>query len=76
MKTSQKAVVIGAGYIGLEMAEQLQRLGLEVSLLQRSKYPMSHLDRDMSSRIINEMKRKNIAFSLKKPSEKLTVMVV
>ncbi|MDY2550028.1 MAG: FAD-dependent oxidoreductase [Enterococcus casseliflavus] len=58
----KKAVVIGAGYIGLEMAEQLQRLGLEVSLLQRSKYPMSHLDRDMSSRIINEMKRKNIAF--------------
>ena len=58
----KKAVVIGAGYIGLEMAEQLQRLGLEVSLLQRSKYPMSHLDWDMSSRIINEMKRKNTAF--------------
>ena len=58
----KKAVVIGAGYIGLEMAEQLQRLGLEVSLLQRSKYPMSHLDWDMSSRIINEMKRKNITF--------------
>ncbi len=58
----KKAVVIGAGYIGLEMAEQLQRLGLEVSLLQRSKYPMSHLDWDMSSRIINDMKRKNIAF--------------
>ncbi|MFB8727085.1 FAD-dependent oxidoreductase [Enterococcus casseliflavus] len=58
----KKAVVIGAGYIGLEMAEQLQRLGLEVSLLQRSKYPMSHLDWDMSSRIFNEMKRKNIAF--------------
>lgn len=58
----KNAVVIGAGYIGLEMAEQLQRLGLEVSLLQRSKYPMSHLDWDMSSRIINEMKRKNIAF--------------
>ncbi|MFR1799804.1 MAG: FAD-dependent oxidoreductase [Enterococcus casseliflavus] len=58
----KKVVVIGAGYIGLEMAEQFQRLGLEVSLLQRSKYPMSHLDWDMSSRIINEMKRKNIAF--------------
>jgi len=58
----KKVVVIGAGYIGLEMAEQLQRLGLEVSLLQRSKYPMSHLDWDMSSRIINEMKRKDIAF--------------
>lgn len=58
----QKAVVIGAGYIGLEIAEQLKRLGLEVSLLQRSKYPMSHLDGDMSSRIIKEMRRKNIAF--------------
>lgn len=58
----KKAVVIGAGYIGLEMAEQLKRLGLEVSLLQRSKYPMSPLDGDMSSRIIKEMRRKNIAF--------------
>ena len=29
----KKVVVIGAGYIGLEMAEQFQRLGLEVSLL-------------------------------------------
>ena len=58
----KKAVVIGAGYIGLELAEQLKRLGLEVSLLQRSKYPMSHLDGDMSSRIIKEMRRKNIAF--------------
>ncbi|EPH63776.1 MAG: FAD-dependent oxidoreductase [Enterococcus casseliflavus] len=58
----KKAVVVGAGYIGLEMAEQLKRLGLEVSLLQRSKYPMSPLDGDMSSKIINEMRRNNIAF--------------
>lgn len=56
------AVVIGAGYIGLEMAEQLVHLGLEVSIIQRSKHPMSHLDWDMSTRIETEMAKQGITF--------------
>lgn len=42
-----KAVVVGGGYIGLEMAEALVRRGLEVSLVARSPEVMGTLDADM-----------------------------
>lgn len=42
-----KGVVVGGGYIGLEMAEALVRRGLEVSLVARSPQVMGTLDDDM-----------------------------
>ncbi|MFF7261739.1 FAD-dependent oxidoreductase [Streptomyces sp. NPDC008159] len=41
------AVVVGAGYIGVEMAEALINLGYEVTVVNRGKEPMSTLDPDM-----------------------------
>ena len=32
---TKRAVVIGAGFIGLEMAENLQKRGLEVTLVEK-----------------------------------------
>lgn len=43
----RQVVVIGGGYIGLEMAEALMRQNLEVSLVQRSREVMDTLDPDM-----------------------------
>jgi NADPH-dependent 2,4-dienoyl-CoA reductase/sulfur reductase-like enzyme len=43
----RKAVVVGGGYIGLEMAEALVRQKLDVSLVQRGKEVMGTLDPDM-----------------------------
>lgn len=43
------AVVVGGGYIGLEMAEALIRQGLEVSLVQRQEQVMATLDADMGA---------------------------
>jgi len=43
----QQAVIVGGGYIGLEMAEALIRRGLKVSLVQREKQVMTTLDPDM-----------------------------
>ncbi len=45
----KKAVVIGGGYIGLEMAEALVMRGLEVSLVERASQVMGTLDPDMGS---------------------------
>jgi len=45
----KKAVVIGGGYIGLEMAEALVLNGLEVSLVNRSPQVMKTLDEDMGA---------------------------
>lgn len=43
----KRAVVVGGGYIGLEMAEALVRHGLKVSLIDRSTQVMGTLDEDM-----------------------------
>jgi NADPH-dependent 2,4-dienoyl-CoA reductase/sulfur reductase-like enzyme len=43
----KRAVIVGGGYIGLEMAEALIRRGLEVSLVERAPQVMTTLDSDM-----------------------------
>jgi NADPH-dependent 2,4-dienoyl-CoA reductase/sulfur reductase-like enzyme len=47
----RKAVVIGGGYIGVEMAEAMVRRGLDVTLLEKSAQPMSTVDPDMGERV-------------------------
>ncbi|MFE9609992.1 FAD-dependent oxidoreductase [Streptomyces sp. NPDC006012] len=43
----RRAVVVGAGYIGVEMAEALIKRGYEVTVVNRGAEPMSTLDPDM-----------------------------
>lgn len=43
----RRAVVVGAGYIGVEMAEALINRGYEVTVVNRGREPMSTLDSDM-----------------------------
>ncbi len=45
----KKVVVIGGGYIGLEMAENLARRGLDVSLVEKTGQVMNNLDADMAA---------------------------
>jgi NADPH-dependent 2,4-dienoyl-CoA reductase/sulfur reductase-like enzyme len=49
----RRAVVIGAGYIGVEMAEALINRGYEVTVVNRGREPMSTLDPDMG-RLVHE----------------------
>jgi len=48
-KRPRRAVVVGGGYIGLEMAEALIMRGLEVALVQRGPQVMETLDPDMGA---------------------------
>ncbi|OKI01168.1 flavoprotein oxidoreductase [Streptomyces sp. CB02923] len=50
-----KAVVVGAGYIGVEMAEALVARGYDVTVLDRGKQPMSTLDPDMGELVHEAM---------------------
>jgi NADPH-dependent 2,4-dienoyl-CoA reductase/sulfur reductase-like enzyme/rhodanese-related sulfurtransferase len=59
-KQPKKVTIIGAGYIGLEMAEQLKTRGLDVTLVQRSNQVMSHLDKDMASRVEAHLVKKGV----------------
>ncbi|MEU9978315.1 FAD-dependent oxidoreductase [Streptomyces sp. NPDC051014] len=43
----RRAVVVGAGYIGVEMAEAMINRGYEVTVVNRGSEPMSTLDPDM-----------------------------
>ncbi|MYS79569.1 FAD-dependent oxidoreductase [Embleya scabrispora] len=49
------AVVIGGGYIGIEMAEAMVRKGLRVTVVDRSAHPMSTLDPDMGALVQEAM---------------------
>jgi NADPH-dependent 2,4-dienoyl-CoA reductase/sulfur reductase-like enzyme len=49
----RRAVVMGAGYIGVEMAEAMLKRGYEVTVLNRGEQPMATLDPDMG-RLVHE----------------------
>ncbi|MFE7317222.1 FAD-dependent oxidoreductase [Streptomyces sp. NPDC057555] len=53
--TGRRAVVIGAGYIGVEMAEALINRGFEVTVLEQGAQPMSTLDPDMGTLVHTAM---------------------
>lgn len=59
---AQKAVVVGAGYIGIEMAEAMCARGLEVTVVDLSEQPMSTLDPDMGALIAKAMAGMGIAY--------------
>ncbi|MDR2643667.1 MAG: FAD-dependent oxidoreductase, partial [Planctomycetaceae bacterium] len=47
-KNPLNAVIVGGGYIGLEMAENLRRAGIEVVIVQRGNHLLATLDFDMA----------------------------
>ncbi len=51
----RRAVVVGAGYIGVEMAEALVGRGYEVTVLHRGEQPMATLDPDMGGLVHRAM---------------------
>ena len=52
----RRAVVVGGGYIGVEMAEALIQRGLEVTLVERAEQPMSTVDPDMGELVAEAMR--------------------
>jgi NADPH-dependent 2,4-dienoyl-CoA reductase/sulfur reductase-like enzyme len=51
----KRAVVVGGGYIGVELAESMVRRGLSVTLLERAAQPMPTLDPDMGALVHKAM---------------------
>lgn len=58
------AVVVGSGFIGLEMAEQLTEAGLQVTIVERLPQVMPALDPDMAFRVQEELGRHNVTVHL------------
>ncbi|MBL8890756.1 MAG: FAD-dependent oxidoreductase [Planctomycetaceae bacterium] len=51
----KRAAVIGSGFIGLEMVEQLQRRGFQVSLAELQPHVLPILDPEMSQPLMDEL---------------------
>ena len=60
----KSAVLAGGGFIGLELAENLRELGMEVTIVQRPKQLMNPFDPDMAAFIHNEMRRNGVKLAL------------
>ncbi len=64
---ARQAVVVGAGYIGLEMAEALVNRGLAVTVVEAGPQPMSTVDPDMGAMVAEAMRTMDITVRLNEP---------
>lgn len=60
----KKAAVIGGGFIGVEMAENLAHIGIETSLVELSPQILAFLDEDMVSFAQNQMRENGVHLHL------------
>ena len=60
----KSAVLSGGGFIGLELAENLKELGMDVTIVQRPKQLMNPFDADMASLIHSEMRKHGVKLVL------------
>lgn len=78
----KSAVIVGGGFIGLEVAENLCDLGIKVTLVQRPKHLMNTLDYDMATMVHAKLRSKGIVLKLggnvigfEKDTESLNVLL-
>lgn len=60
----RRATVVGAGFIGLEMAENLRERGFEVTVVQRGEHVMPVFDADMASLLHNHLREHGVKLLL------------
>jgi NADPH-dependent 2,4-dienoyl-CoA reductase/sulfur reductase-like enzyme len=60
----RRVVIVGAGYIGLEIAEACQVRGLEVTIVDRSATPLGTVDPDIGSSITDAVRAMGITLIL------------
>lgn len=78
----KSAVIVGGGFIGMEVAENLCDLGIKVTVVQRPKQLMNTLDYDMATMVHAKLRSKGIALKLggnvigfEKDTESLNVLL-
>ena len=60
----KSAVMVGGGFIGLEVAENLRELGMEVTLVQLSRQLLTPFDADIASFIHSEVRKHGVKLAL------------
>ena len=72
-KQPKTAVIIGGGFIGLEMAENLAGLGIQTTVVQRGNHLLPTVDCDMASFVHANFRYHGVQILLNDNTEKLTV---
>lgn len=62
-----RAVVIGSGYVGLEMAEALLMRGIDATVVDQAASPLPTLDPEMGERIAEAMRASGVRLILGQP---------
>jgi len=68
----KRAVVIGGGFIGLEMAEAFHHRGLHVTMVERNPHILPLLDHDLATHLQNQIRRADFDFKADATAVKFT----
>lgn len=60
----RRAVIVGAGYIGLEMVENLSRRNIKVAIVEMAEQLLPRMDKEMTGFIQRELQKHNVALWL------------
>lgn len=60
-------VIVGAGYIGLEMAEALSANGVDVTIVEMADQVMPGMDADVAALILTELQAQGVSVRLRQP---------
>lgn len=71
-KRPRSAVVVGGGYIGVEMAENLRRAGLEVTIVELADHLVAPLDFDMAAELHSYLRQNGVSLRLRNGVQGIT----
>lgn len=75
-KVPKSAAIIGTGFIGLEVCENLKRLGIAVTLIERLPQVTPGLDSDMAIHVMNHLKKNGVAVFINASATEITEKAV
>ncbi len=61
-KSCRRAVIVGGGYISMEMSEALRNLGIETRIIHRRALPVRRWDPELSKMIVEELSKNEVSF--------------
>jgi NADPH-dependent 2,4-dienoyl-CoA reductase/sulfur reductase-like enzyme/rhodanese-related sulfurtransferase len=71
-QSAKSAVVVGGGFIGLEVAENLQRRGIRTAIVEASNQVLTPLDIEMASIVHHEIEKHGVELHLGSALEKIS----
>jgi NADPH-dependent 2,4-dienoyl-CoA reductase/sulfur reductase-like enzyme len=61
-KSCRRAIIVGGGYISMEMSEALRNLGIETRVIHRRSLPVRRWDPELSKMIVEELTKNGVSF--------------